>query len=173
MPILKNREPVDLDIPEDELQQFRRYLRVYRRNEVIIREGDLSDVCTFLLRQGEIQISKQMGGNQQVLGKISAVNFFGEMAVVLNKARTATVVAADRIVAVYAFPNLSISALLANPKWGMMLVRRMADSMNDLHAKCEQLHLEIDRLRAEVYTLRAKSPAVKALTKTEPLLPIQ
>jgi len=53
--------PVKLDIPDEELQKFQPFLRVYAKGETILREGQVPDQRVFLLRQGEVEVIKKSG----------------------------------------------------------------------------------------------------------------
>ena len=64
--------------------------RVFPAGEVIFKEGETGRRCAYLVESGKVEISKTLpGGDQQVLGHISAGGIFGEMALVDNKPRMA------------------------------------------------------------------------------------
>ena len=135
-----------LGIPDDEVRQFQSFIRIYSKGRVIFQEGDDSDPRIFLLRVGAVEVSKQVGDRQEILSRIEAVNFFGEIAVVANRPRTATITAASETVVVYGFDNPNLPAMLANPKWGTLLVRRLAESLDHMNIQYQQAQLQIDRL---------------------------
>ena len=68
-----------LDIPNTEWKQFQPFVNIYSEGKIIIQEGDEHDNRIFLLRKGEVDVLRCEGDRQQVLGRIMAVNFFGEM----------------------------------------------------------------------------------------------
>jgi CRP-like cAMP-binding protein len=135
-----------LGIPEDEVHQFQPFIRLYSKGKVILEEGDESDPRIFLLRVGTVEVTKKVGEQQKVLSLIEAVNFFGEIAVVAQRARTATITAVSDPVVVYAFDNPNLPAMLANPRWGILLIRRLAESVDHMNGQFERQQLEIDRL---------------------------
>ena len=142
MPIQLNQ----LGIPEDEIRQFQAFIRIYTKGKVILEEGDESDPRIFLLRVGAVEVTKRVGSRQEVLSRIEAVNFFGEIAVVANRPRSATVTAASDPVVVYGFDNPNLPAMLANPKWGLLLIRRLAESLDNMNIQYEHAQLEAERL---------------------------
>ncbi|MBF0613951.1 MAG: cyclic nucleotide-binding domain-containing protein [Magnetococcales bacterium] len=61
--------------------------------EVIFREGDTADGL-YLIRRGSVSVSRQVSGKEVVLAYLSAGNYFGEMALVSDAPRSATITAA-------------------------------------------------------------------------------
>jgi len=63
--------------------------------EVVFREGDPGD-SLYLVGKGSVKISKSgRGGEQETIGFIKSGNFFGEMALLDGKPRTAMAVAVE------------------------------------------------------------------------------
>ncbi len=133
-------------IPDEEVRQFQPFIRLYSKGKVILQEGEETDLRIFLLRAGTVEVAKQMGDRNEVLSRIEAVNFFGEIAVVADRPRTATITAASDMVVVYAFDNPNLPAMLANPKWGILLVRRLAESVDHMNGQYQQAQLQLERL---------------------------
>ncbi|MDQ7010456.1 MAG: cyclic nucleotide-binding domain-containing protein [Mariprofundaceae bacterium] len=74
-------------------------LRAFNKDEVIVREGDPGDTF-YLIRSGTVSIFTRdiKNGNEQVpLGAMGEGGFFGEVALLTDKPRTATVVANERV----------------------------------------------------------------------------
>ncbi len=134
-------------IPPEELEQFQQFVRIYSRGKVIIREGQDHDRRIFLLRHGEVEVCRYMGDQQQALGVIKAVNFFGEMAVISHKPRTATVIASSDVVVTYVFDSPNLAALLANARWGTMLVSRLVEDFQHRSEEYERNLAQLERLR--------------------------
>jgi CRP-like cAMP-binding protein/Fe-S-cluster-containing hydrogenase component 2 len=75
-------------------------VRSYGGGDVLFREGDAAD-GVYLLRRGSVTISRTLGGREVVLSYLSAGNYFGEMALLSDSPRMATVkatVATDALV---------------------------------------------------------------------------
>ncbi|MDQ6958143.1 MAG: cyclic nucleotide-binding domain-containing protein [Mariprofundaceae bacterium] len=74
-------------------------LRTFEQGGVVIREGETGDTF-YLIRSGSVDLSTSgMGkdGDQVALGKMGEGEFFGEVALLTDKPRTATVVACEKV----------------------------------------------------------------------------
>lgn len=126
-------------IPPEELEAFREIMHVYSRGARIVEEGQEDDMgCLYLLREGEVEVIKKVGSRGERISHIEAVNFFGEMGLIVQKPRSATVVVFSRKAVVYTFQNPNLQILLSNPKWGNLLLSRL----------CEDLRRQNDELVA-------------------------
>jgi CRP-like cAMP-binding protein/thioredoxin reductase/Fe-S-cluster-containing hydrogenase component 2 len=65
-----------------------------RRDEVLIEEG-AQDNSVYLIRKGSVTVSKKVAGKEVVLNYVPAGNYVGEMALLTNQPRIATVTAAS------------------------------------------------------------------------------
>ncbi len=83
------------DIPDQELDALVQgaSLKRYAAGEVLFREGDEADGL-YLIRRGSVTASRNFGGRDVVLSYVAAGNFVGEMALISNSRRSATVRAA-------------------------------------------------------------------------------
>lgn len=92
--------PVFEGVPDNVRTELGQYfkLRTFVRGEIIVREGDIGDTF-YLIRSGVVQISTMNRKNRQqvVLGSMLAGDFFGEVALLTGKPRTATVRAQGRV----------------------------------------------------------------------------
>lgn len=140
-------------IPAAEAASFRDIIGVFPQGQVIIREGD-TERALYLLRVGRVEISKGQGAARQVMGTIEAVNFFGEMSMINDEPRSASVQAVSESVVVYRIPNPSIHTILTNPLWAELLISRLARNL----AACAAQHVvdarELSELRAELTRLK-------------------
>jgi len=136
-------------IPEDELQRFKPFVRYYARGNVIMKEGQTSDMCLFLLRQGAVEVTKQMGTQQSVLDRIEAVDVFGEMAVIAQGPRSAAITVVSERAVVYAFDSASLPVILANPDWQMVILKRLISAIHQRSEQQDRIQLQFERLSDE------------------------
>lgn len=69
--------------------------RIYAPGEVIVREGDAASAFYLVLR-GRVEITRLIDGVSTKLGEQGAGSFFGEMALLEDHPRTATVTAIEK-----------------------------------------------------------------------------
>jgi len=65
--------------------------RTLKKGDVIFAEGQPSDGVMYFIFSGELLVSKTINGEQRGLRTMKDGEFFGEMALVNNRPRTATV----------------------------------------------------------------------------------
>jgi len=62
----------------------------YKHGEVVFVEGSLGD-SLYLIESGQVKISTGSGSNEKIISYLGPGNFFGEMALLLNQRRSASV----------------------------------------------------------------------------------
>ena len=75
-----------------EADLFTRFGRDVEAGKVIFREGEEGDQM-FIIQDGQVKVSRNIAGKEQVLAILGKGDFFGEMAIVTKVKRTATVTA--------------------------------------------------------------------------------
>ena len=87
---LRSTKPFVDDLGEAERAQlFARFGRTYQPGEVLFREDEPGSTM-FVLQSGQVRISKASREGSKTLAVLGAGEFFGEMAILNNKPRTAT-----------------------------------------------------------------------------------
>lgn len=90
------RSYLDASLPESELDHLvhEAKFKSYSVGETLFNEGDKADGL-YMIRRGSVTVSRMISGKEVVLAYISAGNYVGEMALVSNMPRSATVRAAS------------------------------------------------------------------------------
>lgn len=90
------RSCLDTSLPESELEHLvhEAQPKRYAVGEVLFHEGDKADGL-YMIRRGSVTVSRMVAGKEVVLAYVSAGNYVGEMALVSNQPRSATVRAAS------------------------------------------------------------------------------
>ncbi|KAL0223232.1 hypothetical protein P9112_002622 [Eukaryota sp. TZLM1-RC] len=65
-------------------------------DEDIVKEGDYGD-SFFVIKEGSCRVTKLVNGRSQVVGELTTSQFFGEIALMYNRPRAATVTAIGRV----------------------------------------------------------------------------
>lgn len=117
-----------------------RFVRDLPPGEVIFREGEPGEVM-FVLQAGRVRIVKAVGTEQRVLATLGPGEFFGEMAILNDKARTATaVVAEDGPARVLAIDRKRFEQMIANNREiTLRLIKKLASRLESADALIEIL----------------------------------
>ena len=68
----------------------------FEPGQIVFRQGDEGD-CAYFIRSGEVEVVQtQAGGVEEVVAKLSRGQYFGEIALLRNSPRNATIRAASR-----------------------------------------------------------------------------
>jgi len=86
---------LDTGIVRELVKQVR--LRIFSKDEVIVREGDDAD-SFYLIREGYVRVVKAMtGGEQRTVAYLKDGSYFGETALLSAKRRNATIIAMGKV----------------------------------------------------------------------------
>jgi CRP-like cAMP-binding protein/Fe-S-cluster-containing hydrogenase component 2 len=96
--------------------------------ELLFKEGDPADGL-YLIRRGSVMISRVIAGREVVLSYLSAGNYVGEMALLTETPRTATVKAAVTTEVVVLNAETFKRVLARNPEWRAEMETRFLDRM--------------------------------------------
>jgi len=110
--------------------------RVYPPGSVIIREGDVGDAA-YMIVSGRCKVSRRAGDAHEVIGSMGAGDVFGEMALLLDEPRAATIEAEDNVT-VLVLDQKTLSAGLGADGWTGALVRALAQRFRDLERTVRQ-----------------------------------
>jgi hypothetical protein len=68
----------------------------YEPGDIVFHEGDLGD-CAYFIHSGEVEVVREHQGQQQVVARLGKDQYFGEMALITNARRNATIRAASKL----------------------------------------------------------------------------
>jgi len=71
-------------------------IREFAPGEIIIREGEPGD-CAYFIQEGEVEVVQQRDGTEVVTATLQPGQYFGEMALLSNQRRNATVRSATQV----------------------------------------------------------------------------
>ena len=117
---------------------FARFGREYHAGDVLFREGESGDVM-FVIQNGAVRITKQIGGDEKVLAVLGPGEFLGEMAILNGKPRTATatVVETARCLVIEA---KTLEAMVArNAEIALRLIKKLAKRLDSADTLIEIL----------------------------------
>ena len=103
--------------------------RTFEPGTVIFREGDDAKGEAFMVHQGRVEIRKQIGGEERLLGTLAKGELLGHVALFRNAARSASAIAADAVTLMVIPANRLETLVRANPALAVALIRDLAAMM--------------------------------------------
>jgi serine/threonine-protein kinase len=133
-PAPKDRYPTVIELQRDVASFLRGGLhlprKVFEPGAVIMREGDIGDAA-YMIISGQCRAYRAVGDQQETLALMGAGDVFGEMALLLDEPRAATVEAVDHV-NVLVLGKGTMTEGLGIGGWTGALVRALAQRFRDL-----------------------------------------
>ena len=112
------------------LPAFERFAKTYEPGEVIIAEYEPGD-SFYLIQSGRVQLVKCVNGSKKNLDVLKPGEFFGEMAILDNSARSATCMAAGKVKCLE-FNKENFELLITgNPQMALLLLKLFCKRIYD------------------------------------------
>ena len=103
--------------------------RTFEPGAVIFREGDDAKGEAFMVHQGRVEIRKQIGGEERLLGTLAKGELLGHIALFRNAPRSASAIAADAVTLMVIPANRLDHLVRANPALALALIRDLAANL--------------------------------------------
>jgi len=130
----RDRHPNVVDLQDDVTSFLRGGLhlprKLFRSGEIIIREGDVGDAA-YMIVSGRCRAYRVVGEERETLAVMEAGDVFGEMALLLDEPRAASVEALDPVT-VLVLDKHTMTEGLGIGGWTGALVRALAQRFRDL-----------------------------------------
>lgn len=125
---------------------FSRFGRVFAPGTVIFREGDTGQHM-FVLQSGRVRISKEHPKGPRTLAILGPGEFFGEMAILNDKPRTATAEALEEVRALVLDGKTFEAMVVGNTEIAVRLIKKLARRLDSANALIEILLQQDPRVR--------------------------
>jgi CRP-like cAMP-binding protein/Fe-S-cluster-containing hydrogenase component 2/thioredoxin reductase len=102
--------------------------KLYKTNQILFSDGDAADGL-YLIRSGSVAVSKIIKNSSHILSYVSAGNYVGEMALVNDTTRSATVTATTVTEVLILKADNFKEQLRLNPAWQASIKKIMADRL--------------------------------------------
>jgi len=105
--------------------------KIYKKGEVIIEEGSLSSGA-YIIESGKVEVSKKLpNGKSQIIGVLDRNDIFGEMGLIDQLPRSATVKALEDSCISIMTPDNFNSLAKRNPKALMPILKVLAKRLRN------------------------------------------
>ena len=131
---------------EDQL--FQRFGREFRKGHVLFREGEPGREM-FVVQSGKVNITKTVRETEKILATLGPGEFFGEMAILNNKPRSAGATMAEDGKLLVIDPRMFEAMIRGNVEIAVRLIKKLSDRLQEADDQIENLLLnllQIERL---------------------------
>jgi CRP/FNR family transcriptional regulator, cyclic AMP receptor protein len=110
----------------------RHEVHTFEDGEVVVREGEESREM-FVVRTGQVEILKEVGGHEVRLAVLERGSFFGEMSLLEGLPRSATVRAVGRTELLVLRPGSLLLQLRRDPTFAFEMLTQMSRRIRELN----------------------------------------
>ena len=136
VPMFAKLEPSKL-----RLLAFTSQLLTFEDGEILFNQGDPSD-STYVLLEGDMEVLVGSGEDVEVAGVLGINELVGEMGVLANAPRSATIRARGQVVALRIEADLFLELLAENASIALHVMRTLSIKLARSHRQYEALQLE-------------------------------
>jgi CRP/FNR family transcriptional regulator, cyclic AMP receptor protein len=150
-----------------DMESLRRQGRDYPKDTVLFREGD-PGAEMYVIHTGAVQLTRGKGAKETVLAVLPAGEFFGEMAIVINRPRTATATVVEDARLLVLDATTFETMVRNNAEIALRIIKKLAHRLEaanqqiDILLRKEPNHRVVFALRVQAeLTGRPEGPGVK------------
>ncbi len=137
-----------LDTSKLKLLAFTSQSLSFEPGEELFHVGDPAD-CAFVILSGEAEFLVNTPHGEVVGGALGTNELFGELAILNNATRSATIRASGRLEALRIEEDVFLKLVGENPTVALDVMRQLSDKVARTHRKFEQVQGELLRLQSE------------------------
>ena len=111
---------------------FQRFLRNYRKDEVIFEEGEQGNEM-FIIHRGKVKIAKKTTkGHDKTLTTLMRGDFFGEMALIDDSPRSASAIAGEDETELIVLDKSKFTYMVQQlPDFSLAIMRKLAQRLRE------------------------------------------
>ena len=119
----------------------------FEDGEVLFRLGDRAD-CAYVIISGKVEIVAETESGEIVAGTLGKNELVGEMAILTNSPRSATIRARGELLALRIGEDMFLKLLAENPEVALDVMRQLSRKLARSHHQFEELQSRLQRLEA-------------------------
>ena len=136
-----------LELPKLKLVAFTSELCTYEGGEVLFEAGDAAD-SAYVIMEGAVEVVVETESGPVVEVVLGRNALFGELAVLTNAPRSATVRAKDALVALRITDEMFLKLLAENPEVALDVMRQLSDKIVRSHEQFVELQKRLQALES-------------------------
>lgn len=130
---------------------FQRLGKTFPPGTVLFRDGERGKEM-YVIQTGKVKISKEVRGEEQTLAVLGAGEFFGEMAILNNKPRSASATVVEESKMLVIDPKTFEAMIKGNTEIAVRMIKKLAQRLEETDQQIESLMLKDSNSRV-VHTL--------------------
>ncbi len=131
---------------------FQRFGREMSKGTVIFREGDTGKTM-YIIQSGKVRIFKQIGDVDKTLAVLGPGEFFGEMAILDDKPRSASAEVIEDAKMLEVDEGTFEAMIKSNPEIAYRIIKKLSQRLRETNAQIESLLIK-DKNRKVVHILK-------------------
>jgi CRP/FNR family cyclic AMP-dependent transcriptional regulator len=141
IPLFANIEPAKL-----KLLAFTSERVAYEPGNILMRQGDMGDAA-YIIIEGSAEVLVNTPGGQVLVATLGKNEFVGEIAILCDVPRTATIRAKERLVTLRISKDLFFRLIKEFPTMAVAVMRELAHRVEQNNQKLRAAHAEIEQLK--------------------------
>ncbi len=137
-----------LDMAKLKLLAFSSTYLTFERGEELFREGDAADGA-YVIESGEVDVLTGAAGSETQVGSLGRHELFGEMAIILNQTRTATIRASSHLEVLKIDVDVFLRLIVENPDAALAVMRSLSERLANLTSRFQQLEQRVIAAKTE------------------------
>jgi len=137
---------------EDKL--FEKYGREVPPKTLLFKDGDTGDEM-FIIKSGRVRIFKKIGDVDKTLAVLGAGEFFGEMAIIDGKPRSASAETIEACKLLVINSETFDTMLKSNPEIAVRMIKKLSQRLRETNKQIENLLIK-DKNRKVVHVLKSR-----------------
>lgn len=121
-----------------EQELLERFGRDFRKGDVLFRDGDPGKDM-FVVKEGRVTVSKSAGGVEKILSTLGPGEFFGEMAILNNRPRSATAACSEDSRLLIIDAKTFEAMIRGNAEIAVRMIKKLADRLREADEQIENL----------------------------------
>ena len=145
-------------------------VRQFTRNETIVRQGEMG-LGLYVIAKGHVKVDREQGGVRTQMAELGPEQFFGEMSLLDNKPRSATVTGIDETECVLLTRDGFVKLMNKYPEIPIRMARVLAERLRVANEKLATLPAPAAASSAPTAAPAAKTPAAPVPASTNGAVP--
>lgn len=137
IPLLCKLDPTKL-----KLIAFSSTYLTFDKGEELFHAGDPADGA-YIIKEGRVDVLAGEDGHEVKVGSVEAGDLFGEMALILNQPRTATIRAAEPLKVLKIDGDVFLRLVTENADASLAVMRSLSDKVSRMTERYEQLQRQL------------------------------